>query len=34
MINDIFYVLTNWLIDVIINFRKKLPGLIPRDIFT
>ena len=26
MINDIFYELTNWLIDVIINFKKKFPG--------
>lgn len=34
MINDIFYVLTNWLIDVVINQKKKFPGLISRDIFT
>lgn len=26
MINDIFYVLANWHIDVIINFEKKFPG--------
>ena len=33
MINDIFYVLTNWLIDVIINFKKETPGELPPGYF-
>ena len=34
MINDIFYVPVRWHIDVIIDFKKKFPGLIPGIFYT
>lgn len=34
MINDIFYVPVRWRIDIIINFKKKFPGINPGIFYT